>query len=70
MGLKHRTPVVNDVLPMTLNAPVRLSRHFWRYKASYNWAYIAVDGHKLLLKISGQILLRVPLDISTIFLVK
>ena len=66
MGLKHRTSVT-DVLPMTLNATVRLSRHFWRhmrrYKASFNWAYIAADGHELLLKISGQILPRVPHDI-------
>ena len=37
-----------------------------RYKASYNWAYIAADGHELLLKISGHILLRVPLDMSTL----
>ena len=41
-----------------------------RYKASYNSAYIAADGHDLLLKIFGQIILRVPHDMSTIFLAK
>ena len=37
-----------------------------RYKASYNSMYIAADGHELLLKNFGQILLRVPHDMSTI----
>ena len=41
-----------------------------RYKASYNSAYIAADGHELLLKCFGQILLRVPHDMSTIFSAK
>ena len=39
-------------------------------KASYNWAYIAEDGHELLLKIYGQSLQRVPHDMSTIFSAK
>ena len=33
-------------------------------------AYIAVDGHELLLKISGHILLWVPHDMSTMFSAK
>ena len=38
-------------------------------KASYNSAYIATDGHELLLKIFVQIL-RVPHDMSTIYSAK
>ena len=47
-----------------------ISGEMRRYKASYNWAYIAADGHELLLKILGQILLRVPHDMSMILSAK
>ena len=45
---------------------------FLMFKASYNLnsAYIAADGHELLLKILFQILLRVPHDMSTIYSAK
>ena len=41
-----------------------------RCKASYNSAYIAADGHDLLLKIFGQGLLWVSHDKSTTFSAK
>ena len=44
-----------------------ISGDMLRYKASYNWTYIAADDHKLLLKISHQILPGATIHVYDIF---